>query len=73
MASNENNDVMTAEEVEKYLDSFRRFFGLTDEEVIRAAERGEFPHSEKAEEKDFSDADFHSWLILLGKGDLIQF
>jgi hypothetical protein len=44
------------------LSALRAWAGKTDEEVIRAAEKGHLPR----------DPEYASWLVLLGRGDLLD-
>ena len=54
-------DILSPVETEQRLIALRESGGLTDEEVLARAERGELP----------GDPEFAEWLILLGRGDLV--
>ncbi len=54
-------DVLSPVETEQRLIALRESTGLTDEQVLARAERGELP----------GDPEFAEWLILLGRGDLV--
>jgi hypothetical protein len=57
-----SNGEMIDEERERHLTALRKQYGRSDDEIIRAAERGELR----------LDADHASWLILLGRGELVR-
>lgn len=61
LAGRWSDGTMSRAEVDSHLDHLRRRYGITDDEVLERAARGELPQ----------DADHHAWLILLGRADLI--
>lgn len=57
-----SNGTMAPSETEAHLVALRRQYGLSDLEVVDKAMKGELPE----------DADHQTWLVLLGRGDLIR-
>ena len=58
----EDIDALAVEQREPRLASLRSWSGKTDEEVLRAAEEGRLPR----------DPEYAEWLVLLGRGDLLN-
>jgi hypothetical protein len=55
-------EILTAAESQQRLEALRHSLGKTDADVIGLAESGQLPH----------DPEYGEWLILLGKGDLLE-
>jgi hypothetical protein len=55
-------EILTEAESQQRLEALEQFTGKTDEEVICLAETGQLP----------TDPEYGEWLVLLGRGDLLE-
>lgn len=55
-------EILTEAESQQRLEDLQQFTGKTDLEVIRLAETGQLP----------TDPEYGEWLVLLGRGDLLE-
>jgi hypothetical protein len=55
-------EILTEAESQQRLEALQQFTGKTDVEVIRLAEAGQLPR----------DPEYGEWLVLLGRGDLLE-
>lgn len=55
-------EILTEAESQQRLEALQQFTGKTDAEVIRLAEIGQLP----------TDPEYGEWLVLLGRGDLLE-
>jgi hypothetical protein len=55
-------EILTEAESQQRLEALQRFTGKTDTEVIHLAETGQLP----------TDPEYGEWLVLLGRGDLLE-
>jgi hypothetical protein len=55
-------EILTEAESQQRLEALQQFTGKTDLEVIRLAETGQLP----------TDPEYGEWLVLLGRGDLLE-